>query len=105
MTPEPEPLSDEELKIWTWPHGVGSYFRDELGDRHPTIEAKLVATIKARDERIAELEKREESWKLLVEAKDGLLAAYRVGRPPGEKTWRKLERAKKALEEPDHEDA
>lgn len=44
------------------------------------------------------LEAERDALALLVEGKDGLLAAYRIGRPPSESTWKKLEKAKARLD-------
>lgn len=46
---------------------------------------------------LARVTQERDALRLLVEGKDGLLAAYRIGRPPSAATWKKLEQAKKAL--------
>ena len=37
------------------------------------------------------------AWEKLCAGKDGLLAAYRLGKSPTEKTWKMIEQAKKVL--------
>ena len=58
----------------------------------------IVSRAERAEDRIAELEGLVSAYRLLVEGKNGLIAAYRVGRPPSEATWKKLERAKKKIE-------
>lgn len=48
---------------------------------------------------IRKLEAKTKAQALLIEGKEGLLVAYRLGRQPTEKTWKLLERAEKALAE------
>lgn len=62
---------------------------------------KLLEKEKQRNQQLrAEVERLREratALEMLVKGKDGLLAAYRLGRPASEKTWRLLEKAQKRL--------
>jgi len=57
----------------------------------------LAKALTAVTERNVVLTEREEAWNLLVEAKDELLVAHRIQKPPSNRTWAKLEKAKAAL--------
>lgn len=43
--------------------------------------------------------------RMLLKGKEGLLAAYRAGRPPSQMTWKTLEKAERALAALDQEES
>jgi hypothetical protein len=92
MNEQPKPkivFTDAQIEAW---------LKEDKADPKPIAMldranfVALLAELKANRKMV-------EALKLKTEGQEGLLVGYRLGRPPSETTWKKLEKAAKLLEQ------